>query len=344
MTQGRAPIRFQNVSRAFGSVVALDDFCLDVKAGEFVTLLGPSGSGKTTALNIVAGFDRATSGEVFIGERAVGALPPERRNVGMVFQSFALFPHMSVFENVAFPLRMRKVAAYEVRARVERTLEMVQLGGYAGRRPGALSGGQRQRVALARAVVAEPPVLLMDESLSALDLKLREDLQEEVRRLHRTLGTTIIFVTHDQGEALVLSDRIALMNHGRLCQLDTPTTLYDRPASRFVADFIGRTNIVPIDAGDHAAAIGLSNAPDGAVALSLRPEKLRRQPPAFGGGFEAIVQDVTFKGAATEFRLQTASGLSLRMSEARATALALPEIGQTVRLNVVPEDATPLYE
>ena len=344
MSQGRAPVRFQNVSRSFGSVVALDDFCLDIAAGEFVTLLGPSGSGKTTALNILAGFDRASSGEVFIGERAVGALPPEKRNVGMVFQSFALFPHMSTFENVAFPLRMRKVAAAEVTSRVERALEMVQLAGYGERRPAALSGGQRQRVALARAVVAEPPVLLMDESLSALDLKLREDLQEEIRRLHRELGTTVVFVTHDQGEALTLSDRIALMNAGRICQLDAPGALYDRPASRFVADFIGRTNLVPVDDGAHAAALGLERVADGVVALSLRPEKLTRAPGPSDRGFDAVVQDVAFRGATLELRLRAASGLVLRLSEPRAGALPPPALGETIRIGFAQEDATPLYE
>lgn len=343
MDQGRAPVRFEKVSRRFGNVMALDDFCLDIAAGEFITLLGPSGSGKTTALNILAGFDRATSGEVFIGDRAVGALPPERRNVGMVFQSFALFPHMSVFDNVAFPLRMRRISSGDVSARVARALDMVQLSGYGDRRPAALSGGQRQRVALARAVVAEPPVLLMDESLSALDLKLREELQEEIRRLHRDLGTTVLFVTHDQGEALALSDRIALMNRGRICQLDTPGALYDRPATRFVADFIGRTNIVTVDDKGHATAIGLGDVSTGVVAWSLRPEKIQRTLLEGHLSFDAVVQDVVFKGASMEMRVRTLSGLTLRMSEPRTSDLAAPEVGSTVRLGFAPQDATKLH-
>ena len=344
MKQERAPVRFQNVSRRFGNVRALDDFCLDVAAGEFVTLLGPSGSGKTTALNVLAGFDRATSGEIYIGKAAVGMLPPEKRNVGMVFQSFALFPHMSVFDNVAFPLRMRRVAARDVKARVLRALEMVQLAGYGERKPAALSGGQRQRVALARAVVAEPPVLLMDESLSALDLKLREELQEEIRKLHRELGTTVVFVTHDQGEALTLSDRVAIMDRGRICQLDTPGALYDRPVSCFVADFIGRTNIVPAANGPHAATIGLGRVPDGVVALSLRPEKLTRTPGPSDARFEAAVQDVALRGATTELRLRLASGLVLRMSEPRSGALQPPARGETICVGFALQDATPLYE
>ena len=342
--EGRAPVRFEKVSRRFGDVVALDGFDLEIAAGEFVTLLGPSGSGKTTALNILAGFDRATSGEVFIGDRAVGGLPPEKRNVGMVFQSFALFPHMSVFDNVAFPLRMRKFARQEIAGRVARALEMVRLGGYGDRRPSALSGGQRQRVALARAVVAEPPVLLMDESLSALDLKLREDLQEEIRRLHHQLGTTVVFVTHDQGEALTMSDRIALMNRGRICQFDTPTALYDRPVSRFVADFIGRTNIVPVDAAGHAAALGIS--PDAATvkAVSLRPEKLRRALHPGDLAFDAVVEDVAFHGATVESRLRSPTGFVLRMSETRSGPLPPPSSGETTKVGFAAGDAVPLYD
>lgn len=342
--EGRAPVRFDKVSRRFGEVVALDGFDLEIAAGEFVTLLGPSGSGKTTALNILAGFDRATSGEVFIGARPVGALPPEKRNVGMVFQSFALFPHMSVFDNVAFPLRMRKVARQEIAGRVARALEMVRLGGYGDRRPAALSGGQRQRVALARAVVAEPPVLLMDESLSALDLKLREDLQEEIRRLHHQLGTTVVFVTHDQGEALTLSDRIALMNRGRICQFDTPTALYDRPVSRFVADFIGRTNIVPVDAAGHAVALGISLDAATVRAISLRPEKLRRALHPGDLSFDAVVEDVAFHGATVESRLRSPTGFVLRMSETRSGPLPPPSPGETTRVGFAAGDAVPLFD
>ena len=342
--EGRAPVRFEKVCRQFGDVVALDGFDLEIAAGEFVTLLGPSGSGKTTALNILAGFDRATFGEVFIGDRAVGALPPEKRNVGMVFQSFALFPHMSVFDNVAFPLRMRKVARQEIAGRVARALEMVRLGGYGDRRPAALSGGQRQRVALARAVVAEPPVLLMDESLSALDLKLREDLQEEIRRLHHQLGTTVVFVTHDQGEALTLSDRIALMNRGRICQFDTPPALYDRPVSRFVADFVGRTNIVPVDAAGHASVLGLSLDAATVKAISLRPEKLRRALHAGDLSFDAVVEDVAFHGATVESRLRSPTGFVLRMSETRSGPLPPPSPGETTRVGFAAGDAVPLFD
>ena len=238
-----SPVRFQNVTKSFGDTVALRDFNLDIDPGEFVTLLGASGSGKSTALNILAGFSDASSGEVSIDGRALTGVAPEHRNVGMVFQNFALFPHKTVAENVAFPLRMRRVPSAEVDRRVKASLEMVRLDALAGRKPAALSGGQRQRVALARAVVFEPPVLLMDECLSALDLKLREELQEEIRRIHREIGTTVLFVTHDQTEALTMSDRVAILEGGRIVQIDTPEALYDHPRTRFVADFIGQSNM-----------------------------------------------------------------------------------------------------
>ncbi|MDN2567633.1 ABC transporter ATP-binding protein [Aquibium sp. A9E412] len=346
MSEASAPVRFENVTRRFGQVVALEDFSLAVAPGEFVTLLGPSGSGKTTALNILAGFDHADAGAVFIGERAVGGLPPEKRNVGMVFQNFALFPHMSVFDNVAFPLRMRGVDKARRARRVTEALAMVRLADYAERRPNALSGGQRQRVALARAVVAEPPVLLMDECLSALDLKLREELQQEIRRLHRVLGTTVVFVTHDQGEALSLSDRVAVMESGRVRQVDTPGALYDRPASRFVADFVGRTNIVEAPAGAPGTFADIDLALDDrrVRAVSLRPEKLRRTPRDGDRRFEARVEDVTFLGAAVESRLVTRSGAVLRLSETRAGTLPPPERGQTVEIGYAPGDAVPLFD
>ena len=348
MASARAPVRYSNVTRRYGSVHALADFSLELAAGEFVTLLGPSGSGKTTALNILAGFDQADEGHVFIGDRSVGSLPPEKRNVGMVFQNFALFPHMSVFDNIAFPLRMRGVNRAEAAPRVERALEMVKLKGYQDRRPNALSGGQRQRVALARAVVSEPPVLLMDECLSALDLKLREELQQEIKRIHRELGTTVLFVTHDQSEALALSDRIAVMKEGRICQLDTPDRLYDFPASRFVADFVGRTNIIDAEptgpTGSRFGAIGLELDDRAVKAVSLRPEKLRRNIQAGDVVFDARMGIVTFQGSLVEMRVSTANGLSLRLTETRSDAHRLPIPGEPVRLGYARNDAIRLYD
>lgn len=328
-----APLRFEAVTKLYGHSVALQDLTLDVAAGEFLTLLGPSGSGKTTALNILAGFAGASSGAVYIDGRPVSALPPERRNVGMVFQNLALFPHMSVFDNVAFPLRMRKAPRATLRERVGVALETVRLSGFDNRKPAALSGGQRQRVALARAIVAAPPVLLMDECLSALDLKLREELRDEIRRIHATLGTTVVMVTHDQSEALSMSDRVAVLNHGRLCQVDSPTAIYDRPANRFVADFIGRTNILPV-----AALPGAAGARQGCDWASIRPEKLRFVPQPGDLRFDGVVEDTTFLGANIEGRLRLPGGQGLRFAQPRGALLTTPMAGQAAVIACAPGD------
>lgn len=237
-------IQFDKVSKAFGIVTVVDDLDLSISKGEFVSMLGPSGSGKTTLLMMLAGFEKPTSGAISVGGRRVDALPPYRRNMGVVFQNYALFPHMTVAENVAFPLKMRGVARSEVVERVSRALDMVQLSSFQDRKPIQLSGGQQQRVALARALVFEPEVVLMDEPLGALDKKLREQMQLDIRDIHRRLGLTIVFVTHDQGEALTMSDRIAIFNHGKIEQIGTPSQIYDHPKTQFVAQFIGETNLL----------------------------------------------------------------------------------------------------
>lgn len=337
MPQHNAPLSFRDVSKRYGDARALSGLTLDVTAGEFLTFLGPSGSGKTTALNILAGFTQASEGEVFIDNRPVGALPPERRNVGMVFQNFALFPHMSVFDNVAFPLRMRKAARGDMRIRVGEALETVHLSGMADRKPAALSGGQRQRVALARAIVAAPPVLLMDECLSALDLKLREEMRDEIRRIHGTLGTTVIFVTHDQSEALSLSDRVALLNEGQLCQVDHPQAIYDRPATRFVADFIGRTNILARETVEQLSGQGWR-----APWASIRPERLHLSPQPGDISFAGAIEDLTFLGASIEGRLRLAEGQVLRFAVPRGTDAPCPEPGQAVTMGCAPADIRPL--
>jgi putative spermidine/putrescine transport system ATP-binding protein len=240
-------ISLQKVSRHFGAVKALDDVDLEVGEGEFFAMLGPSGSGKTTCLRLIAGFEQPTSGHIAIfGESAEG-VPPYRRNVNTVFQDYALFPHMNVIENVAFSLMLRKVPRHQRLRDAEAALELVKLSGYGKRRPGQLSGGQRQRVALARAIVNKPKVLLLDEPLGALDLKLREQMQEELKLLQRTLGITFIFVTHDQGEALSMANRVAVFNEGRVMQVGTPEDVYRRPQTRFVADFVGSSNVLAPD-------------------------------------------------------------------------------------------------
>jgi putative spermidine/putrescine transport system ATP-binding protein len=283
-------IRFDKVTKAYGDFTVVEDLSLDIAKGEFVSLLGPSGSGKTTILMMLAGFEPPTRGAVIVDDKRIDQLPPHRRNMGVVFQSYALFPHMTVADNVAFPLEMRGVAKADCKQQVERALDMVQLGAMAERRPSQLSGGQQQRVALARALVFEPAVVLMDEPLGALDKQLREQMQLDIRDLHKRLGLTIIFVTHDQSEALTMSDRIAVFNKGSIEQIGTPSEIYDHPTTRFVADFIGETNLLDgtVEAPD---ANGLTVSLPGnkriliaassghtagePVTVSLRPEKIR---------------------------------------------------------------------
>jgi putative spermidine/putrescine transport system ATP-binding protein len=242
-----AAVRLQTVSRHFGTVKAMDAVDLEVAPGEFFAMLGPSGSGKTTCLRLIAGFEQPSSGHIEIFGEAVEGVPPYRRNVNTVFQDYALFPHMNVVDNVAFPLMIRKLPRNERTRQAEAALEMVKLGGYGKRKPGQLSGGQRQRVALARAIINRPKVLLLDEPLGALDLKLREAMQEELKALQKALGITFIFVTHDQGEALSMADRVAVFNDGKVQQIGTPEDIYKRPQSRFVADFVGSSNVLPPD-------------------------------------------------------------------------------------------------
>ncbi|HET6818341.1 MAG TPA: ABC transporter ATP-binding protein [Mycobacteriales bacterium] len=289
-------VRIERVSKHFGDVVAVDDVSLDVAAGEFFALLGPSGSGKTTCLRMLAGFERPTAGRVFLGQRDVTDVPPFDRDVNTVFQDYALFPHMTVEQNVAYPLMVRRVPKEDRRSRVEEMLSTVRLEGYGRRRPGELSGGQRQRVALARALVGWPRVLLLDEPLGALDRKLREQMQIELKALQREIGITFMFVTHDQDEALTMSDRIAVFNEGRIEQVGTPAEIYEQPSTGFVAEFIGTSNLVEGDAarqlfGDAARA-------------SLRPERLRvlptgEAPRAGEHTAEGQVVDVVYAGATT---------------------------------------------
>jgi len=287
-----AALSIQNVTKRYGKMApAVDNVSLDIQAGEFVTFLGPSGSGKTTMLSMVAGFTELTAGRIRLGVQPIDCLPPYRRNIGMVFQSYSLFPHMSVFDNVAFPLRRRGVSAEEIGKRVGRVLELIQLADKATRFPVALSGGQQQRVALARAIVFEPQLLLMDEPLSALDKKLREELQIEIRRLHQELRITFLFVTHDQEEAMVMSDRIGVFNKGRLVQVGTANELYERPLSLFVANFLGDSNIIigetvrngelvmlRSEIGQFAIANPKESQAVGRAAICVRPEQMRILP------------------------------------------------------------------
>jgi ABC-type Fe3+/spermidine/putrescine transport system ATPase subunit len=303
---GPHSLSLDGVARSFGRTIALHPLTLQIRPGEFVSILGPSGSGKSTTLNLIAGFDFPSGGAIRMNGEDVTWLPSYRRGVGMVFQNYALFPHLSVFENIAFPLRSRGWKGTDIERGVKEALGLVQLGEVTDRLPRQLSGGQQQRVALARAIVYRPKILLMDEPLGALDRKLRADMQLEINRLHRHLGTTILYVTHDQDEALSMSDRVAVLNLGRLEQCAAPRELYARPATEFVAGFVGETNLVPAIIGGAGTVVYLSSlalnvkltraVTSGArVTVSLRPEHIIVTAPGTGG-VRARVEDVLFLG------------------------------------------------
>ncbi|OLT38224.1 spermidine/putrescine ABC transporter ATP-binding protein [Actinomadura sp. CNU-125] len=315
-------IELAGVEKSYGRTVAVRGLDLAVAPGEFFSLLGPSGCGKTTVLRLVAGFEEPSAGEVRLDGRGVNGIPAERRDVNMVFQSYALFPHMSVFDNVAFGLRRRGAGKAEVRTRVGEMLEMVDLAGRGRRRPGALSGGQQQRVALARALVNRPRALLLDEPLGALDLRLRQAMQAELKRLQRDVGVTFVYVTHDQGEALTMSDRIAVMNEGRVEQVGSPREVYERPATRFAAGFIGTSNVL---AGEVVEASGgtvighgeggrieVPGAPVGTrLEVTVRPEKVRLgadEPAERLCRVRGTVTDVVYQGASTSYGVRTSGG------------------------------------
>jgi putative spermidine/putrescine transport system ATP-binding protein len=290
-------IRLEGVSKRYGTVAAADNVDLSVTQGEFVTILGPSGSGKTTLLSLIAGLNKPTSGRIFIGGRDVTDAPAQERNIGLVFQSYALFPHMTVLENVMFPLGVRKITGDTARKQALEALKLVRLDGLQDRRPSQLSGGQQQRVALARAVVFKPDILLLDEPLGALDRKLREELQVELKQLQRTLGVTTLLVTHDQEEALSLSDRIMVLNHGRTQQVAAPTEAYLKPANRFVAEFLGIANFIGIDGG----RTGL-----------VRPERVRIEAAGMNGGANtgvaAKVIEAIYLGQMVRYHLELDGG------------------------------------
>ncbi|GGG41486.1 ABC transporter ATP-binding protein [Chelatococcus composti] len=345
-------IAFKNVTKKFGALTVVDNLDLEIAKGEFVSLLGPSGSGKTTLLMMLAGFERPTSGEIFLDGKPITHLPPHRRQMGMVFQNYALFPHMTVAENVAFPLEMQRVPRAEIVRRVERALDMVRLGALKDRKPSQLSGGQQQRVALTRALVFEPDVILMDEPLGALDKQLREHMQLEIRDLHRRLGLTIVFVTHDQSEALTMSDRIAVFNAGKIEQIDTPQMVYDRPRTRFVAEFIGETNLVAgkvVDAGGERAVVRVGDAalsvcgnvqPGRDVSLSLRPERIRLgSTPAAANALPVTVADCIYHG--DHMRLVLKSGSLELVARAERLAGDWP-VGTEAVASFDPQDCTVL--
>jgi putative spermidine/putrescine transport system ATP-binding protein len=325
-------VELRDVSRHFGDVRAVDRVSLAIEDGEFFSMLGPSGSGKTTCLRLIGGFELPTAGQVFLHGDDATDLPPYERDVNTVFQDYALFPHLSVVDNVAYGLRMKGVGRADRRRQAEAALEQVALTGFGGRHPGQLSGGQRQRVALARALVNQPRVLLLDEPLGALDLKLREQMQVELKGLQRKLGITFIYVTHDQGEALSMSDRVAVFNHGRVEQVDRPRDLYARPRTTFVAGFVGTANVLT---GEAARRIARTER-----AVSIRPEQIKLGAPGPGQlGVSGRVIDVQFHGPTSRFEIE-ADGARLSVMTANQGGEAdagRPAPGDAVELAWSPE-------
>jgi putative spermidine/putrescine transport system ATP-binding protein len=322
-------VSFRNVSRHYGAVKAVDDVSFEIKDGEFFAMLGPSGSGKTTCLRLIAGFEQPTSGAVAIHGQDVTGIPPYDRDVNTVFQDYALFPHMTVLENVGYGLMIRKVPKAARQQRAEEMLAMVALSGFGARKPSQLSGGQRQRVALARALVNRPSVLLLDEPLGALDLKLREQMQVELKAIQRRVGITFIYVTHDQGEALSMSDRVAVFNQGKIEQMAAPSELYERPKTAFVAGFVGISNLI-----DGALAERLTGS---AQPVSVRPEKIhlepvRVAPPGNGQSVAGTISSILYLGANTRYVVALEGGGELTVLLQNRDAHFDPVQGDAVRL------------
>lgn len=346
-----AAVEFERVTLRFGEVTAVDDLSLAIEHGEFFSLLGPSGSGKTSCLRLIAGFERPTAGRIFLGGAAAENLPPYRRDVNTVFQDYALFPHLTVRDNVAYSLMIQKVGRARRRRLAERMLERVRLGGLAQRKPAELSGGQRQRVSLARALINRPPVLLLDEPLGALDLKLREEMQEELKALQRDIGITFIYVTHDQQEALAMSDRVAVFEHGRVRQVSAPRELYTHPANRFVANFVGVSNL--LGAAEAKALFGIDSA------VAIRPECIQLRPIGEGGAADgghapeqlrltATVADVVFQGHNHKLALDCGAAPAVTLTgvleHQQEKSVGLPRPGERWRLLIDRADIQSLDE
>jgi putative spermidine/putrescine transport system ATP-binding protein len=344
-------ISFRQVTKRYHALNVVDHLDLDIARGEFVSLLGPSGSGKTTLLMMLAGFEQPTSGSILVDGRRIDELPPYKRNMGVVFQNYALFPHMTVADNIGFPLKMRGVSKAAISERVMRVLDMVKLKTMAERKPTQLSGGQQQRVALARALVFEPQVILMDEPLGALDKKLREQMQLDIRDLHRRLGLTIVFVTHDQGEALTMSDRIAVFNHGRIEQIGTPRDIYDLPKTPFVAEFIGETNLLPCTVAERSqdalrlttvsgltlsAKAGGGRIDDISVQISIRPEAIRINDSSMAAnGLTARIVDAVYFGDHIRLIAEVGSQRLIIKSDRSGRAA---DVGDEVAISFAPSD------
>jgi len=354
-------VAFEHVQKSYDGVsLVVKDLNLSIAKGEFLTMLGPSGSGKTTCLMMLAGFETATHGEIRLDGRPINQVPPHKRGIGMVFQNYALFPHMTVGENLAFPLEVRGMGKDEREGKIRRALDMVQMGAFANRRPAQLSGGQQQRIALARALVFDPKLVLMDEPLGALDKQLREHMQFEIKHLHESLGITVVYVTHDQGEALTMSDRVAVFNDGRIQQLATPSDLYERPENSFVAGFIGENNKlggtieevadgrcrVRLGTGEVIAATPINATEKGAATLvSIRPERVEYKPDALPPGaqtIEAEVLEFIYMGDMFRTRLRVADSEDFVIKSRNTASQTMLRPGEKIRIGWAPQDARAL--
>lgn len=351
---GEVEVDLINIVKNFGRIQAVKGISLQVNKGEFFFLVGPSGCGKTTTLRMLAGFDIPDAGDIRIQGKKVNRIPPEKRNTGMVFQNWALFPHKNVFENIAFGLKMRKVSKRDIREKVERSLELIHLPGFGDRYPDQLSGGQKQRIALARALVIEPSVLLLDEPLSSLDAKIREQMRMEISSLLKRLNMTAIYVTHDQAEALAMADRIAVMDEGTIRQVGSPVEIYERPSEEFVAHFIGETNTVTGRVESLSETAASIRTDDGIVLtvcpgsgwkqgdlqkIFIRPEKitLSAQPATNGSGIQGMIKYATYLGSSIRYHIDVENKLTLRVDEQNVAEEPMFKVGDRVFMSIVPE-------
>ena len=355
-------VKFSSVQKSYdGETLVVKNLNLNIERGEFLTMLGPSGSGKTTCLMMLAGFEPATHGEIYLNQTPINNVPPHKRGIGMVFQNYALFPHMTVAENLAFPLEVRKLSKSEIAERTKRALGMVQLDEFGHRRPGQLSGGQQQRVAVARALVFDPEIVLMDEPLGALDKQLREQMQYEIKHIHESLGVTVVYVTHDQSEALTMSNRIAVFNEGIIQQLARPDDLYERPENAFVAQFIGENNMihgkvkeingnacrVALDSGGDVLGLKVNvNGAGERSTLSLRPERVEVNPPdgKYPNVFEGKVEELIYLGDHIRTRASVCGSNDFIVKVPNATGHAHLKEGEIVKFGWTVEDCRALDE
>ncbi|WP_285541149.1 ABC transporter ATP-binding protein [Brucella sp. NBRC 12950] len=345
-----AAVHFKNVGKHYGSFKAVQDFSLEIEAGEFVSILGPSGSGKTTTLMMLAGFEKPSHGAIHINGEDVTALPPHQRNIGTVYQNYALFPHLTVAQNIAFPLKMRQIKKSEINDRVEEALALVRLDSFGDRFPAQLSGGQQQRVAIARALVFKPPLVLMDEPLGALDKKLREELQSEIKRIQAVTGSTIIYVTHDQDEALRMSDRVVVMNAAKIADVGSPDVVYDHPSTRFVASFLGTANFfegrvdsqrnLVLPSGQHLPLVHTNAEAGSEVVVAVRPERIQIVTAATVAGailLPAIITNVAYHGHSHLLEIRLESGENIVINQ-QSTRTKTTTVGSYILAQIDPCD------